>query len=525
MSASASAPPEPSPSVHFEEGDEKSKKDQKGGKKRSIRTRRWDGEKPKGGKRERAGSRNAEAAAAAVSGEVAPDNDGEDKGPRLPKRQCAILLGFCGSGYNGMQIQTTPDVRTIENTLFDALVRAGAVSKDNSDNPTKINLGRAARTDAGVHAAGNVVSAKVITSIPDKPDFVAAVNAELPPEIRIWGCVRVQNSFSARTLCDSRKYTYYFPSYLLIPPKPNSGLHGTTALADSPAHPFWEGCPVDSTPADDLARKRAWRASTEDMQRLRAAATRFEGTHNFHNFTVARDFNDRACQRFMKSIEVGDPTVYGDRDTEWIAVMLHGSSFMLHQRKMIAALVLAVRTNTPTQLIDELYGPRRVFVPKMPSLGLLLESPVFESYNKRMTTVSANFTPDDPNYRAPIDFDIHKDEIEAFKQAHIYERMRDIEQRGGLFDAWVRSIDKYSGNDLAYLNARGVIPDRAALPPKGQARQNPFREKRKFDLTDYSAAQLSEVMRETEADDGTEGQDEEAEAAGLSKKELADMEG
>ena len=63
----------------------------------------------------------------------------------------------------------------------------------------QINLGRAARTDAGVHAAGNVVSAKIITSIPDRPDFVAAINAELPPEIRIWGCVRVQNSFSART--------------------------------------------------------------------------------------------------------------------------------------------------------------------------------------------------------------------------------------------------------------------------------------------------------------------------------------
>ena len=68
----------------------------------------------------------------------------------------------------------------------------------------------------------------------------------------------------------------------------------------------------------------------------------------------------------------------------------------------------------------------------MPSLGLLLESPVFESYNKRMTTVSANLTPDDPAYRAPIDFDVHKEQIEAFKQAHIYERMRDIEQRGGL---------------------------------------------------------------------------------------------
>lgn len=31
------------------------------------------------------------------------DEEGE-KGPRLPKRQCALLLGFCGSAYNGMQM-------------------------------------------------------------------------------------------------------------------------------------------------------------------------------------------------------------------------------------------------------------------------------------------------------------------------------------------------------------------------------------------------------------------------------------
>lgn len=37
-------------------------------------------------------------------GEPRPDDDGESsRGPRLPKRQCALLLGFCGSGYSGMQ--------------------------------------------------------------------------------------------------------------------------------------------------------------------------------------------------------------------------------------------------------------------------------------------------------------------------------------------------------------------------------------------------------------------------------------
>lgn len=53
-------------------------------------------------------------------------------------------------------------------------------------------MGRAARTDAGVHAAGNVVSMKIITAIPGVPDLVARVNEELPPEIRLWGVVRQQ---------------------------------------------------------------------------------------------------------------------------------------------------------------------------------------------------------------------------------------------------------------------------------------------------------------------------------------------
>lgn len=96
-------------------------------------------------------------------GEPAPD-DGTPKEPRLPKRQTALLLGFCGSGYSGMQMYVPvsmlylkdanicmrllgccfarqwhqKDVRTIEGVLFDALVKVGAVSKDNSDNATKV---------------------------------------------------------------------------------------------------------------------------------------------------------------------------------------------------------------------------------------------------------------------------------------------------------------------------------------------------------------------------------------------------
>ncbi|KAH8103991.1 tRNA pseudouridine synthase [Cristinia sonorae] len=469
--------------------------------------------------------------------------DGQPKAERLPKRACALLIGFCGEGYNGMQIQPDPNLKTIENTLFDALVKVGAVSQDNADDPVKVKINRAARTDAGVHAAGNLVSMKLIVDIPGVTDLVARVNDELPPEIRVWNYVRTRNSFQARSACDSRKYTYFFPSYLLLPAKPTSGMHKNTVESTQPPHPFWADSSAESTPAEDLRRKRQWRASPDDVTRFREFAQKFEGTHNFHNFTVGRDFKDKSCIRFMRSIEVADPVVYGE--TEWISVLLHGQSFMLHQivspvstlvlpsirihrtdhflspypqRKMICVMILAYRSNTPLQLIEELFGPRNILAPKMPALGLLLEYPIFESYNRKITADNEKMSPTDPNFRQPIDFEAHRDEIEKFKQEWIYTRVRATEQQIPIFDEWIRSIDKYAGKDLTYLGPKGIIPSEAVIK-QGERRDNPFREKRKFDAVKF-------VEGDAAVDDDAEGDAEvEEEGQNLGKAELTEMEG
>lgn len=55
----------------------------------------------------------------------------------------------------------------------------------------QVNLARAARTDAGVHAAGNVVSIKAIVEIPGVDDLVRSLNEALPPQIRVWSVVSV----------------------------------------------------------------------------------------------------------------------------------------------------------------------------------------------------------------------------------------------------------------------------------------------------------------------------------------------
>ncbi|PWN31125.1 pseudouridine synthase [Jaminaea rosea] len=146
---------------------------------------------------------------------------------RLPKRPVALLFGYCGVGYSGLQIN--PGVKTIEGDIFDVLCNAGCVSKDNAVNPNKVSLQRSARTDRGVHAAGNLLNMKCILNPPVSPSgemkpLIAYLNSQLPPLIRIWNIVKVQSSFNARSSCDSRYYQYLLPTYVFLPPKPGSAM-------------------------------------------------------------------------------------------------------------------------------------------------------------------------------------------------------------------------------------------------------------------------------------------------------------
>ncbi|KAF2862318.1 tRNA pseudouridine synthase [Piedraia hortae CBS 480.64] len=138
---------------------------------------------------------------------------------RRPKRKVAVLVGYAGTGYKGMQL--TPTEKTIEGDLFEAFIKAGAISKANADDPKKASLVRCARTDKGVHAAGNVISLKLIV---EDEGLVERVNGFLNGQIRVWGIVRTTNSFSAYQACDSRWYEYLIPTFAFLPPHPRSFL-------------------------------------------------------------------------------------------------------------------------------------------------------------------------------------------------------------------------------------------------------------------------------------------------------------
>ena len=114
--------------------------------------------------------------------------------------------------------------------------------------------------------------------------------------------------------CESRKYTYFFPTYLLIPPKPGSGIYRalTDQVTRDPDAPpttsvsdFWEH-ESNGSHEEDLVRKRLWRVGREQVQSLRNIVEQFEGTRNYHNFTAGRDSSDPSCKRHMKKIQVSN---------------------------------------------------------------------------------------------------------------------------------------------------------------------------------------------------------------------------
>lgn len=445
----------------------------------------------------------------------------EDAGPKIPKKKVAMLIGYSGLGYSGSQIN--PGVKTIESEVFDACVKAGAISDDNSDDVTKVSLMRAARTDAGVSAAINVLNLKLILDPPAKPEGMTLkdyINSFLPDTIRVWKIIRVQGGFHARLMCDSRMYNYSLPTYCFLEPRPETAM-GKRIQRQEGEKSWWESQsnkdllrdgeqaegpdrqPSAETGAKegssnsgvssfkvDQALRKAYRISPELLERVRQLFQAFAGSHNFWNFTVGKDFSDRSCQRVMKNLTLTEPFMVNDQ--EWISLKFHGQSFMLHQiRKMVALIILCARTGTPPSLIPETFGPTRLNVPKAPALGLLLEQPHFDSYNRKVADSNSQIqsriakgkknkskdasaeSPDKESEEAlqlrdPLDYSTVADKVEQFKRDIILKTMYDQESTGDSFALWLNLHDGQTGSEFDYLNSKGVIPQSAIL---GRAKQ------------------------------------------------------
>ncbi|KAI8063931.1 pseudouridine synthase [Gongronella butleri] len=393
-----------------------------------------------------------------------PKTDDSEKEPRHPKKKVALLFGYSGTGYSGLQFN--PNVATIEQTMFDAMVKANGVSKMNSDDPRKVGWSRAARTDKGVHAAGNLVSMKLQFPV-DGEAMVDAINRELPDQIRVWGYVEVFRSFNAKTLCDSRVYEYLLPCYAFAPPHKQK-LYANRKDESDISVSSKDGSVVKFIRiASEEQRSKAeqYKISDSQLAAFRAAMQKYEGTHNFHNYTIGRHFNEKSANRYMINIKVSDPFLIDG--VEWLSIKLHGQSFMIHQiRKMISMAVLIVRNDTPLALIDNSFENKKINIPKAPALGLLLEQPLFESYNHKIEEhkKERHKRPKDEKEHQPIDFGTYQELMDDFKKKYIYTRVFETERAERGFEQFLASVDNSMTRDFEYLQSDdGAIPDQCII--------------------------------------------------------------
>ncbi|KAF1812636.1 pseudouridine synthase [Eremomyces bilateralis CBS 781.70] len=469
-------------------------------------------------------------------------------------------------------MQIMPNERTIEGDLFSAFVSAGAISKANANDPKKSTLVRCARTDKGVHAAGNVVSLKLIV---EDEDIVEKINTHLPPQIRVWGFLRTIGSFSCYAACDSRWYEYLIPTHCFLPPNPASFLgkkivelakeaddvegyqsrqgaekdfwkfaeekHVAPILArlddnlrslinkalyeeenvgefeafeaiqkkeakmeeealnkagtsgqeqSAPDQPTNDEATEPRKPSTikiagtsiktvDLSgeqqasldqaikdikeahyhAKAEYRITPERLERVKLAFSQYKGTSNYHNYTVRKMATDPSAKRHMKSFEVnGDPMILSG--TEWISLKVHGQSFMMHQiRKMVSMAALIVRCGTPVVRIPESFEHTTIAIPKAPGLGLLLERPIFDTYNKIQ---AEKFD------KEPIDFSKYDAQIQEFKQREIYNRIFEEDAKDHTFYNFFSHVDGYKESSFLYLSSKGFDAVKAARVAPGR---------------------------------------------------------
>ncbi|KAI2700756.1 hypothetical protein CBS147332_4965 [Penicillium roqueforti] len=513
-----------------------------------------------------------------------------DSEERRPKKKVALLMGYSGTGYSGMQLNEHQ--RTIEGDLFTALVNVGAVSKANAADPKKSSFVRCARTDKGVHAAGNVVSLKMIV---EDEDIIGKINAQLSPQIRVWGYEVTSKSFSCYQMCDSRVYEYLLPSHCLLPPHPSTYLGKkiieladkageldavtarqeevagyweeadieyikpiletlpedirrivekslylddsrdalqpteekdvSSAPAEQPAQQETSEQPMTKQPADAeaskpfvmdprqkaiadaikaikaayLTAKRAYRAPASRIARLQECLDRYEGTKNFHNYTIQKTHNDPSAKRHIKSFKVNTTPIIID-GTEWLSLKVHGQSFMMHQiRKMVAMATMVVRSGCHPDRITETYGPERIAIPKAPGLGLLLERPIFDAYNNKAQGLD----------RQPINFQKFEVEINEFKQREIYDRIFREEDQSAGFGSFFNHIDHFPAGYFLYVTSGGIPATKLATAPNAADPGSPKAKKtRGAPRAQQDALAAVEVESEDEGDAPAGGEQE-----------------
>jgi len=121
-------------------------------------------------------------------------------------RNLKVTLAYDGAEFSGWQVQ--PEARTIQGTLASAI---GRVTGE------KVLPQGSGRTDAGVHALGQVASVAIASAIPVE-NLVIALNDVLPAAIRVLRVEEAAMAFHARHAAQAKTYRYRMYRAAICPP-------------------------------------------------------------------------------------------------------------------------------------------------------------------------------------------------------------------------------------------------------------------------------------------------------------------
>jgi tRNA pseudouridine38-40 synthase len=245
-------------------------------------------------------------------------------------RYFKLTIAYDGTDFHGWQIQANKP--TIQGEIVSVLERL---------TQERVALHGAGRTDAGVHALGQVASFRAQSAL-SAAEFQRALNALLPPAIRIVGAEEVGPDFHARWSARGKTYRYRLYRGRVVPPF----IHRYVLH-----YPF----PLD-----------------ED--KMRAAAARFVGMHDFASFAAStgseEDDKERSTEREVFSTEL-----VRSADNEELLFTVKGRSFLRYMvRKMVGTLLDVGRGKLTVEDIDRLFElrDRSKSGPTVPPQGLVM---------------------------------------------------------------------------------------------------------------------------------------------------------
>jgi tRNA pseudouridine38-40 synthase len=215
-----------------------------------------------------------------------------------------LTVAYDGTPFAGFQRQ--PDTRTIQSELEAAAARI-------SQHP--VTLRGAGRTDAGVHAEGQIAAFDTSRELSPRR-WLLALNRYLPPEIAVQEAAACEPGYAPRFDALNKTYRYVF--------------HLGTAR-------------------DPLQRNRAWRLSRPgsrasdgcvqlQLDAMHASAALLVGEHDFRAFRAADDVRENS-RRTLYRVELIE-RYQGRR--QLLALEVQGSAFMKNMVRILAGTLVAV---------------------------------------------------------------------------------------------------------------------------------------------------------------------------------------